>query len=256
VLLPVTATLNRTHVEASSGRPSNLTADAAQPAVRGRRFWPWPVGILLVAFLVAGHLLLGHFMRVPIIHPDELGYINNARYLARGGLKPTVQYYPGFSLLLIPVWLVTTDPLHVWRTALVINSALAGGAGVVTWSLCRRLAPNLAGWRRLLVTATVCLYPPFLLYSNLALAECLFAFLFGVTVLVAARAFADGSNGWWAATGVATGALALVHPRGYAVVAAVAAMALVSLRPWATGPSERSIASRLSSLLTLAAGTT
>ena len=253
----MTATLTRTPVQPTSGRPANMSADATRPhtQTRGRR-WPWLVGIVLVAVLVGGHLLLGHFMRVPIIHPDELGYINNAHYLTRGGLKPTVQYYPGFSLLLVPVWLVTSDPLHVWRTALIINSALAGAAGIVTWTLCGRLASNLTGWRRLLVTATVSAYPAFLLYSNLALSECLFAFLFGVTVLLGARAFAGGSNGWWAATGVATGALALVHPRGYAVVAAIAIMAMVSLRPWRAGTSERPLAVRLSALLTLAAGTT
>ena len=253
----MTATLTRTHLETSPGRPASVTGDSAHDLHRNRRRrWPWLLGALLLALLVGGHLILGRYMRVPIIHPDELGYINNAHYLTRGGLKPTVQYYPGFSLLLIPVWLVTTDPLHVWRSALIINSALAGAAGIVTWTLCGRLAANLTGWRRLLVTATVCVYPAFLLYSNLALSECLFALLFGITVLLGARAFAGGSNAWWAATGVATGALALVHPRGYAVVAAIAIMALVSLRPWRVGPPERPLAARLSSLLSLAAGTT
>ena len=253
----MTATLSRTHVKSPSRPPSDTAADMGRPAERRqRRRWPWLVGVVLVAALTTAHLVLGHFMRVPIIQPDELGYINNAHYLTRGGLKPSVQYYPGFSLLLMPVWLFTKDPLHVWRAALVINSVLAGAGGVVTWTLCGRLAPNLTGWRRLLVTATVCAYPAFLLFSNLALSECLFALLFGVTVLLAGRAFAGGSNAWWAATGVATGSLALVHPRGYAVVIAIAVMAFVSLRPWAAGPDERSVAARASSLLTLAAGTT
>jgi hypothetical protein len=87
------------------------------------------------------------------------------------------------------------------------------------------------------VAGLVCLYPPFLLYSNLALAECLFVLLFGVVVLLAGRAFAGGSLGWWGALGLAGGALALVHPRGFAVVVAVALMSLLALRTWRAWPS-------------------
>src|ERR1700730_8567921 len=45
------------------------------PRVRGtaaRRRRAWLVGGLLVAALTGAHLVLGAFMRVPIIHPDEL----------------------------------------------------------------------------------------------------------------------------------------------------------------------------------------
>jgi hypothetical protein len=209
-------------LEAPPGNASAATTD------RPRRLG-WVLGALLLVTLIAAHLALGARMRAPIIHPDELGYIDNARYLARGGLKPETQYYPGFSLLLVPVWWVTQRALDVWRTALVINTVLAAAAAVVTWLLGPRLVPELGGARRLLVTGVVALYPPFLLYSNLALAECLFVALFGVVVLLAARAFANGSPGWWAALGLSAGALSMVHPRGFAVVVAVVLLGAVLL---------------------------
>ena len=244
----MTATLTRPPVEP----PHGLAVAMAPPATAPKRHRIWLLGVLLVAALAAVHLLLGWPMRGPIIQPDELGYIANAHFFTRGGLKPIVQYYPGFSLLLLPAWLFTKDPLQVWRYAIVVNALLAAGAGVLTWMLCGRLAPNLHGRRRLLVVGAVSLYPAFLLYSNLALSECLFVVLFGLVVLLAGRAFSGAHSGWWAGLGVATGALPLVHPRGYAVVAAVGVMAIVALRPW-RGEAR---ATKLSSLLNLAAGGT
>ena len=195
-----------------------------------RRLGPWGLGLLLFAILVGAHVVLSVFMRVPIIHPDELGYLDNARYLAHGGIKPDTEYYPGFSLLLIPVWLLSKDPLTVWRAALDINAALSGLAAVVTWMLTRRLAPALTPWRRLAVTAIIATYPSFLLYSNLSLAECLFVVMFGFVVLIGARAMTAKNPAWWAALGISAGLLALVHPRGFAVAVAVGLFAILLLR--------------------------
>ena len=170
-------------------------------------------------------------MRVPIIYPDEYGYIDIARYLARGGARPQAEYYPGFSLLLAPLWLATSAPLTVWRGALVINAAIAGLSGLVIWALCKRLVPDLSWRPRLAITVLICLYPAFLLDSNLALAECLFSLVFGVVVLIAAQALPGGRPRWWAALGLACGALSAVHPRGLAVVVAAVILAIVVLRP-------------------------
>jgi hypothetical protein len=231
-----------------------ISGSPAVPAARRRRD-AWSLGVLLVLGLIGAHLALAAFMRVPIIHPDELGYLDNARYLARGGMRPETQYYPGFSLLLIPLWLVTRDPIAVWRGALIVNCVLAGLGGVVTWGLCRRLVPTTSSTARLAIAALVCLYPPFLLYSNVALAECLFVGLFGVVVLVAARAFSGGGPGWWWALGLCTGALVMVHPRGLAVVVAVVLIGGVVLWPLA-GRTRTPAALALGAGLTLSLGLT
>jgi hypothetical protein len=212
-------------------------ADLAVPErrARHRRALAGTIGAILVVGLVGTHLLLGARLKVPIIHPDEFGYVYNARHLALGGARPDTQYYPGFSLLLTPFWLVTRAPLTVWRGALVLNAVAAGLAGLVTWALCRRLIPRLGAAPRLAITALVCLYPPFLLYSNMALSECLFVLVFGIVVLIAAEALPGTRPGWWAALGLASGGLTLIHPRGLAVVVAVVVMGAVVLRPWRAG---------------------
>ncbi len=223
---------------ATSVRPV-ATAGAGPPAPDGPgRRWP-PIAVIAavvaVAAVVGAHLALMAPLRVPVIHPDELGYVQNAHYLARGGLRPTTEYYPGYSLLLVPLWWISRDPLTVWRGALVVNAVLAGAGVVLAWCLVGRLAPGLdRPWRALLVAA-VAAYPAVLLFSDFSMAETAFAAAFLGVCLLAARAFeasaAGPAPGWgrWAALGVGCGLIALVHPRGYAVYVAAGLLGVVAL---------------------------
>ena len=187
------------------------------------------VGLVCVAVLIGIHLVLSAPMRVPIIHPDELGYLENARFLARGGLRSETEYYPGFSLLLVPLWWLGTAPLTIYRQTLGLEAVLAGLSGWATWRLTPRLTPGLAGWRRLLLVAVVSVYPPFLLFGNFALAETAFAAMFAIVVLAAAAALPGRRASRWALLGVTSGLLTLVHPRGLAVVVAAGLAGLVVL---------------------------
>jgi hypothetical protein len=184
-----------------------------------------------VLVVVGAHLALMAYMRAPVIHPDELGYVQNAHYLARGGLRPTTEYYPGYSLLLVPLWWASRDPLTVWRGALVVNAVLAGAAAVLAWRLLGRLAPGLGrGWQALIVAATVA-YPALVLFSDFSMAETAFAAAFLGVCLLAARAASRLDWRPWAALGAACGLLALVHPRGFAVYVAAVLLGLAALAP-------------------------
>ena len=197
-----------------------------------RRRWPlWRalVGISGLTLLIGVHLVLSAPMRVPIIHPDELGYLENARFLARGGLRSETEYYPGFSLLLVPLWWMSRAPALIYRQTLELEAVLAAAGGWVTWRLTSHLAPALAGWRRIVAVALVVAYPPFLLYGNVALAETMFVAVFGLVVLAAAHALPSRRPAPWLALGVSSGVLTMVHPRGLAVVVAATLMGLLVL---------------------------
>jgi len=196
-----------------------------------RRIGWFVVGALGVLVLTGIHLALGAAMRGPIIHPDELGYLDNARYFAHGGFRPDTEYYPGYSLLLVPVWLVAHDPLTIYRAALAVNAVLSGLGGWVTWLVVGRVAPSVNPRARIAVAAIVSLYPPGLLYSNLAMAECLVITLFGLVVLATALAVRTRRARAWCLLGTLAGLLTLAHPRGLAVVLAVALLAGLLLRP-------------------------
>ncbi|MHB8665745.1 MAG: hypothetical protein ACYDH6_23945 [Acidimicrobiales bacterium] len=209
----------------------------ARPPQARRRISLVALGGGAIVVIIGAHLALAAFMRVPIIQPDELGYLQNARFLARGGPRSETEYYPGFSLLLVPLWWFSTSPNIAFHGALVIEALLAGGGAVLVWRLTALLAPGLLGWRRALAVLVTLAYPSALLYGNFALAEVTFATVFTGVVLLAAKAFTRKSPAWCAALGVASGALAMVHPRGFAVVVAVGIFGVVVL-----GLHRRSIA--------------
>ncbi|MCU1463821.1 MAG: hypothetical protein JWO37_3896 [Acidimicrobiales bacterium] len=189
--------------------------------------WRWPAALFAVT--VAVHLALVHGMRTPIIHTDEYAYLDIARYLAHGGRLPRAEYYPGYSLLLVPVAWLTRDPLTLYRGALVVNAVLAGCTTVLAYLLAARWAP---GARRssIAATAVVAAYPAYLLAGNLALSENLFVPAFLGLVLLVFRTGPDDGPARWAVLGVAGGGLLFVHPRALAVDAALVVAAALVLR--------------------------
>jgi hypothetical protein len=186
------------------------------------------IGLVIIA-VAAGHAVLASQMRVPIIYADELGYIENARYLALGGARPALTYYPGLSVFLVPAWLVTTRALSVWRWALDVNIAAAVLTLLEVAALGRILGLNRVS--RWLVALLVSAYPAVLLYSDTALSESLFQAVFlglVLAVVVAARHPTRWSG--WAGAGLAVAFLTLVHPRGLAVVVALVVVAALVIR--------------------------
>ncbi|MHB8670660.1 MAG: hypothetical protein ACYDAD_08910 [Acidimicrobiales bacterium] len=212
--------------------PASTRAGGPRHAARGSgSHWVLTPALLFVA-TVAAHLAFATRMRAPIIHTDELAYLDIARWLAHGGLPPRLEYYPGYSLALAPLAWVFRSPLSLYRAALALNAALAGLTTLGVWALVPRLAPDLSRRTRTLVTVAVALYPMFLLGSDLAMSENLFIPGFVGLVLAVSWAAGRGGAARWAAVGAAGGALALVHPRGLAVGVALLLVGVMTLRPW------------------------
>ncbi|MHB8465842.1 MAG: hypothetical protein ACYDD7_13545 [Acidimicrobiales bacterium] len=183
------------------------------------------------------HLVMTAWVQAPIVQPDELGYIDNARRLALGGARPVTGYYPGASALFAPLWHITRSPIDVWRGALLVNSALCGLIAVVTWLLIPRL--GFSSRHRVLVTLVVAAYPAIVLYSNVSMSESLFALGCAGVALITAWCF-SALGPWsaspgplrWIVLGASAGLLTAVHPRGLAVAIAVVVVSAIALQPW------------------------
>jgi len=185
--------------------------------------------VVLALAVAAAHLAATAAVRAPVVLPDELGYLDNGRFLALGGARPITAYYPGFGVLLAPVWLLSRSPITTWRSALWVNCGLAGVTAAVVWALSSWLPSGPLGRpARLVITAAACAYPAVALYSDLAMAETAFALGAAVVVLLAHRAASRGPA-TWALLGVSAGLLVAVHPRGAAVAIAVFLVAVIAL---------------------------
>jgi hypothetical protein len=209
--------------------------------------------VLLFAGTVVVHLALAIGMRAPIIHTDEYAYLDIARYLGHGGRLPRADYYPGYSIVLLPVAAFTSDPLTLYRGALVVNAALAGITSVLAYLLAARIAPSArrAWWA--VAAVVVAAFPAILLSSNLALSENLFVPAFLALVLLVHRAGPADGAARWAGVGAAGGALLLVHPRALAVVGALLLTGALVLRPWRGARAMTASAAFVGSMATAAA---
>ena len=193
--------------------------------------WPSPGAAALAAAVTAAHLVLGSAMRAPVIHPDEAGHLVAARYLAGRGEPPGSDSFPAYDLVLAPVARLASDPLALWRGALVVNALLAGVGVLLAVALARRMAPGAGEAARLAAVAAVSAYPALLLWSNLAVPENLLVPGVLATVLLAWRALESDRPRDWLVAGAAAGVVAAAFRSGIAVPVALVATAVVARRP-------------------------
>ena len=188
------------------------------------------VGILLLPYLVLVviHLLSGLQMEQPTVLADELGYLGNARYLSGAAHMPDMRqcqfYHFGYSLFLLPAFWLFTDPVAIYRAAIVINALLMSSLFFPLYFILRshlEVANGAARW----IAFACCLYPPLILYSNFAWAESAFIPLYAVTVAVLGNYLVSRSRRDALLFGALAGFLYTVHPRALPVLAVI----LVSL---------------------------
>lgn len=137
--------------------------------------------------------------RVFHIFPDEAGQLAIARWIGGGTpwkLFDHSTWQPGFALLLAPVYLVTDDPVTVFRMAIGLNAVLGGISAVLLAFVARRLTV-LTALGCVGVAAIVSVLPASLSGSAHAWAEPLVSLSFLGAFLAVARfveneRFADG----------------------------------------------------------------
>jgi hypothetical protein len=128
----------------------------------------------LYVLLVAVHAALGLGMRQPHIFPDELAYLGHARLLSATGSMPdmaaTDYYHFGYSLILVPAFLLYPDPLQTYRAVIMTNAVVMSTLFV---ALQYTLQHAFQVRRRTAMAASfvASLYPAFLLRSSFAWAE-------------------------------------------------------------------------------------
>ena len=116
------------------------------------------------------------------ILPDEFGYWSYAAAAAGydwSGIVSLNSYYSyGYSVILLPVFLLFQDGLMAYRAAVTVNFVMLAGIGLMLQYLAGRLFSDKD--RRLLsaFAAAAALFPTLLLYARTTMAETLLAFLY------------------------------------------------------------------------------
>ncbi|GAA4264901.1 phospholipid carrier-dependent glycosyltransferase [Frondihabitans peucedani] len=205
---------------------------AAGLRARGLRLPSTLSGVLaLTAVTLTTALLvtLGVTRTSPVFFGDEIGYLANT--IAIGG-GPALRidadsYYPGWSLVLVPLWWILRDPLALYRGA-VILSALSSLATIpVLAALGRRLGLRTA--HAVLAASVVVALPAHALMAGFALAESFLVLVVASAVLLAVIAARAETVRWYLAAGAASGFAFVVHGRVAGIVVAAVAWAILLL---------------------------
>lgn len=209
---------------------------ASVPKGLMRRVRLWPL-LLLGGWIlqVSIRWVLSIYQRVPLLIPDESGYLLAARLLtggAAGNLSGRTFYQAGYPLLISPAFWLSSDPATVYRLVIFINSLVGASLFVLAYIALRRLAlPR--GQAYLLATVTA-LLPSQIYYGQFAMTDAaLPVAVFGWLLLVHAW-ITSGRLGYGVAASVVAAYTYCVHARGEVIVLVHAGLLVAALwRRWA-----------------------
>lgn len=199
------------------------------PGYTGRR--TKVVLIALAGGLFLMSMVLSRDVTGPVFYEDELGYLANARYLAGTravpDLAPMGYYYPGYSLVISPLYLLPIGPATVHRAMLILNALLGSLQFLLGYILLRRVFSvemRVAMWAAL----GAALYPGVLLIQNYLFADNLFRVVLIACAIAAGLFVKKASLRRGAVLGLLAAFAFAVHPRGLGVVLVTAALFILT----------------------------
>lgn len=132
--------------------------------------------VLLYILFTVVHLILSTVSKYPVIW-DEAGYIGFAAKIMTGS-GYSFGYYGGYPLLISIAYLFSNNLQTVYRIIQVINALISGLMPVMVFVLIGRFSKTASIKMKTIIAVLVCVYPHYLIASNSALPEALFAVLF------------------------------------------------------------------------------
>lgn len=177
----------------------------------------WLIILLLSSALL--HAITSYPVRGPFIPADEGGYLMNAAALAGYQSDAASSYHLGYSVFILPGFIIFENPLHIHRFVQFINIILNLISILVIYKICIKLFPQRKLSEILLATAISSFYPAWYVYSSCALSENAFVLIFILSVYFCIMTSTKGGLYWifWA---LALGYLFFIHPKAAPVILA------------------------------------
>lgn len=208
-----------------------VDAPGRAPRRRGAARVLATVSAVLAALGVAAvHLYAASRAHGPVWTDDEIGILANARIIAGVGDPYELghlSYYPGWSIVLAPLWWVLQEPEQVYRAG-VLLSALCGIALVAPLTaLALRLGLSTAG--AVVVASVVAIAPGRAVMSTYVLTENALTLLLALVALAAVRYAEQRTVGRAVLLGTLAGATFVTHGRMVAVLGMTVVWLLVEI---------------------------
>lgn len=210
---------------------------ASAPNVLVHRIGAWPLLLVGGWILQVGiRLVLAVHQRVPMLIPDESGYLLAARLLtggAVGNLSGRTFYQVGYPLLISPAFWFSDDPITVYRIVIAINSLIGASLFFLAYIALRRV--DLPRGRAYLLATVAALLPSEIYYGQFAMTDAVLPVVVLGWLLLVHTWVSRGRVGYGVGASVVAAYSYSVHGRGEVIVLAHAGLLLAALwRRWAS----------------------
>lgn len=150
----------------------------------------------------------------PAYASDEIGYLSKAATLSGYAVNWQTSWHAGYSIFLIPAFVVAQNPDHVWLIIVLINALMMGIAFWGTQDLLFKMFPKDSFDKVFLASLFAALYPGFIVMSGYAFATPAFIMFYVLSLLCLKNALDKGGILRWVAFAFFSGYLYWIHPLG------------------------------------------
>lgn len=150
----------------------------------------------------------------PAYMSDEVGYLAKAATIAGSTVHLTTSWFGGYSFLISPAFMLSSNPFIEWYIILALNAAMwAGSAALLQYVL--RQTHKQAGFGKIqLVTLGAMLYPSWISMSGYAFATSGFVLFFMATLASFIKSRGTDLR-WLTVSALCAGYLCWIHPLGF-----------------------------------------
>lgn len=182
---------------------------------------------VLAAITFVSYLTLSWQFTGPIYLMDEIGYLANAAALSGRSIDAASSYYFGYSLFLLPGFLLFDEPTIIWRAVLVTNAFLFAGA----MFLLHRISGVLSNDRltRIFAVGLCALYPAYPTMAGYAFSTPAIVLVFVAACWTLCQSVLSPAQRL-SLFALLVGFLTWIHPTGVSV--AIAAVLTLGLMSW------------------------
>lgn len=211
-----------------------LPAEESADLARQRSWWWWAAAALAIGACLYLHWEISRTAIAPRTPWDEIHPLETARLLAGDHeILPLSGsgYYPGWALMLVPLWWLTDDPERVYQLAVLLGNVLAIATIAPLTLLGRRL--GLATAPALTASALALCLPGRTVLADYALSEQAILFVLAWTVLAMHALWRRPTVLRTVVFVLCVAACFLMHSRELALVATAAVwLLLLVVRHW------------------------
>ncbi len=139
--------------------------------------WIIFIGVFLVYWLV------NKSYTGPAYLTDEIGYLANAALISGHVIDGANSWHAGYSFFLAPLFIIFSEPSHLWQAAMVLNAFLWAVSFLLLAWILKKLLTDLSMRQLVIALLISAVYPAWITMSGYIFATTAFVFVYLLSIL-------------------------------------------------------------------------